>query len=154
MKKNSPPIEKYIFKTKRDKSGCLVWTGYVSNSGYGSFMINGKNVMVHRWAFENFIAPIKPQNDICHKCDNRLCVEPSHLFQGTRLDNMKDCVRKNRHAHGETTYSKLTEQDVLEIKYLSKNGWGSRIMSAFYPVSERHIRSILQGKRWRHLNAA
>lgn len=65
--------------------------------GYGGLTVRGKFTTAHRisWALFNGRYP-KKQMDICHTCDNRKCINPKHLFIGTRSDNMMDCSRKGR----------------------------------------------------------
>lgn len=76
-------------------SGCWEWTGVKSRSGYGRLPVGRKNLMAHRVSF--FLSRGEwPKNLVCHKCDNRLCVRPSHLFEGTHKDNFEDCRSKGR----------------------------------------------------------
>lgn len=91
-------FEKYL---KRDKeTGCLLWTGARSPSGYGKFRLNGKHERAHRVAFikgGGELTPEKPQ--VLHDCplgDNPACCEFAHLRAGTQLENHRDKARKNR----------------------------------------------------------
>jgi hypothetical protein len=78
-------------------SGCLLWLGSVSGSGYGRIRINGVAVSTHRAAWESVNSPIPTGLVVCHKCDVRSCCNPAHLFLGTHKDNAADKVRKGRH---------------------------------------------------------
>jgi hypothetical protein len=94
-KHNIPLDQKLLNRCEFDPvSGCWNWTGFIKNSGYGSFTARkkGKTVTktVHRWAYEVFIGPIEEGAIIRHSCDNKLCINPSHLETGTQKDNMQD----------------------------------------------------------------
>lgn len=85
---------------------CWVWTSGKFKSGYGQFQI-GIPVRVHRVAYAISVAPIPDGMSVLHKCDNKICVNPEHLFLGTQQDNMADKVSKGRQSSGEKSGSRL-----------------------------------------------
>lgn len=109
-----------LFWAHVEKSeGCWNWTGARQKSGYGTFRTysHGKrNAHRYSWFFTHGQMPARDV-DVCHRCDNRLCVRPEHLFLGTRLDNMVDAVNKGRMRRGESRRDcKLTDAEVAAIR--------------------------------------
>lgn len=92
--------EKYIksFWEKVDKSGdCWLWTAARNKKGYGVAWDGDRTQKAHRVSF--FLAHgYMPTLCVLHKCDVPHCVNPDHLFLGTRADNNRDMTRKGRHA--------------------------------------------------------
>jgi len=77
---------------------CWLWQGATNKRGYGRCTVNGVNWYSHRLSWMLHYGAIPVGMFVLHHCDNPSCVRPDHLFLGTQTDNMKDCVRKRRHA--------------------------------------------------------
>lgn len=90
------------FWSRVDKSvtpDCWIWTGTVDRCGYGQLSVNGTVVRAHRFSWEMHHGRSFPEGmHGCHVCDTPGCVNPLHIFPGTRFDNMQDSVQKGRAA--------------------------------------------------------
>jgi hypothetical protein len=79
---------------------CWIWLKSKFDNGYGQQKIKGKNYRVHRLSYRLFVGEIPKGLLICHKCDQKDCINPEHLFLGTQADNMLDMVQKGRSLKG------------------------------------------------------
>lgn len=148
------PIRKDVFESKFVKSdGCWEWAGATNSSGYGSYGMR----LAHRVAFELYKSQIPDGASVCHTCDNRKCVNPDHLWLGSRKDNMRDCIQKGRFSnpprfvgsgHPE---AKLTEEKVRQIRAAVQAGSKKRPLARFYGIDRGTLRSILEYRTWRHV---
>lgn len=72
---------------------CWIWTGHTMTAGYGEMTYRGRNIGAHRFSFLLHSGELEAGRCVLHTCDNRRCVNPSHLYQGTYLDNWRDMSR-------------------------------------------------------------
>lgn len=104
--KPMPEEVRFMAKVAIDlQSGCWEWTGAKAGTGYGVFRRNDprRMMMAHRWIWEYVYGPTDLW--VLHHCDNRRCIRPSHLFVGTRRDNIDDALAKRRYQHGTDHYT-------------------------------------------------
>lgn len=148
------------FWSRVRKSGpdeCWEWTACRYTTGYGAITKNGRNLHGHRLAWQYTFGPIPPGLFVCHRCDNKGCCNPAHLFIGTCLENTRDMIRKGRARHdnnrkGERHYkARLTEADVREIISLKNSGLGAKVLGVRFGVSAANIGSIWGNHIWRHI---
>jgi hypothetical protein len=155
------------FWSKVEKSPeCWIWTACVGQFGYGKFGVAGSTVAAHRYSYELAYGPVPEGLCVLHRCDNRRCVRPEHLFLGTRADNTADMVAKQRAAcgnrHGSRTQPqrtargervagcKLTAENVRQI-FLRGATEFQADLAAEFSVSQSAISAILTRKRWLHV---
>lgn len=137
---------------KGDVDACWEWRGARSAAGYGNVVVRGKTVTAHRVAWETERGPIPEGMQVCHRCDNPLCVRPDHLFLGTAADNMADRNAKGRQARGEKfKRSSLTEEKVREMRVLAKTGVNMSELARRFGVSLPSASRIVRGLDWRHV---
>lgn len=173
------PLQIERFLSKIDTSGeCWEWIGYINKSGYGVYhpRSSRRPLLAHRIARELSCGPIPPGLFVCHKCDNRRCCRPDHLFLGTPADNNRDAMLKGRTALGERNRlrkhpernpmllypekaarmrgggngnSKLTQPQVDEIRRLFRAGMNKSALAAAFGIARSTVRGIVQGESWR-----
>lgn len=136
--------ERFSTKYAVVESGCWEWQGHLNDQGYPMIWHEDKAVRAHRVAFELFNGPVSGDEVICHRCDNPKCVNPTHLFKGTRLDNNLDCSAKGRRPRGTSHWnSKLTESD---IKAILESKERTRVLATRYSVDYSHIYRLRHGQ--------
>ena len=134
-------------------TGCWLWLGGVS-CGYGIANVHGYVERTHRLSYTVFNGIIPDGMYVCHSCDNRLCVNPDHLFIGTPYDNNHDMISKGRSklwGGPSKCYRKLSEDQVRTIRSRLEEGELGTILSIDYGVSPSAISAIKTGLTWRHL---
>lgn len=146
------------FESKYIKAGpdeCWNWTAGTQHGGYGCFCVNYKSMGAHRHSWQFYRGEIPAELGVLHKCDNPRCVNPNHLFLGTRGDNNRDRSRKGRTCKGEDKpTAKLTEEKVRFIRKKYKYGdreFGMYGLARRFSVDVKTLESALKGKNWRHV---
>jgi hypothetical protein len=163
---NKPPSDEERFWAKVDKNGptpehvpelgpCWIWTRGRKKFGYGTVIFNKRNLVAHRVSW--FLRHGRwPEPCALHKCDNPSCVNPDHLFEGTKGDNNLDRDRKGRtvrvrclgEAHGQAV---LTEAAVREIRAAAVAGEHPRSIARRHGVHYYTIKAVLWGRTWKHV---
>ncbi len=138
------------FWSKVDKSGgptaCWPWKACLGTYGYGLFKLDGKAVQAPRIAYELTYGPLK--HNALHRCDNRPCCNPRHIYDGTSQDNIDDMDARGRRVTtpGELNASaKLTRAEVNAIRLDSRS---CRAIARDYAIGKSMVSNIKQGKNW------
>lgn len=139
-------LDRVMGYVAKHENGCWYWKGEIGPHGYGHAWLHGKRLRAHRVVYEVIKGSIPPPPLIlCHTCDNRQCVNPDHLFIGTKGDNIRDAVRKGRYPVGERHWAaKLTDEQASAIK---TSGERQHVLARRYGVSQALISRIKVGLR-------
>lgn len=144
---------------RRGPDDCWEWQSYINDSGYGITRgRKNKAFRAHVMAYEFTYGPVPGNMFVCHKCDNRACCNPAHLFVGTPADNVRDMVEKGRVArdtgrrgelHG---MSKVTDEGVREMRELARDGLSYAELGRRYGISDVQVSRIVRRMCWNHLD--
>ena len=149
------------FWMKVDSGGeCWEWTGACNPRGYGKIGNKDKSAESHRVSWELHRGPVPDGLCVLHRCDNRKCVRPDHLFLGTNKENMDDKVAKGRQARpkGEANgQAKLRESDILAIREMHRRHKRrarvarglNRFLSRWFGVATQTVYEAACGTTWR-----
>lgn len=158
-KERSPVESRFWSKVKRGQE-CWEWQAALFKTGYGKFNLNGKTVKSHRLSWELANGEIPSGLFVLHRCDNRLCVNPSHLFLGTNQDNTDDMWSKGRQqdytniVKGEDVgLSVFTESQVRNIRMAWGQGNHATIkeFAATLGLPYSSTWKIIRRETWKHL---
>lgn len=126
---NAKWLVRITSKCVRDENGCLLWQGLKTWNGYAQDQYRTKTKQLHRVMYQIVHNVTLPSNiDVCHSCDVRHCIEPKHLWTGTRKQNVDDMTAKARHWSKVKTHCKhghpFTPENTEVRKSRGKPGQG------------------------------
>lgn len=121
------------------EGGCWEWNGTRWSSGYGRCL---RNRQAHRVAWEAVNGPIPDGLLVCHRCDNRPCIRPDHLFLGTQHNNLMDASAKHRLLFGDRNHMRRRPDLVEAFRLIAKRPRTSKQIEA-----ARNAGRAFKGKR-------
>lgn len=140
------------------RSGCLEWTG-TKRGGYGRIIVGSRrdgtrrSATTHRLSYELAYGSIPDGMEVCHKCDNPSCVNPSHLFLGSRADNVADRESKRRNitkTGEEQPRAKLTKKIVKDARWeRAFKGTSYQALANRYGVAKKTMMNAVSGTTWK-----
>lgn len=144
-------VDLFWAKVKKS-SGCWLWQGAIGANGYGKISTKvpaPRTIAAHRLSFEP--ATGKDPGVLCvlHRCDVRRCVNPRHLFLGTRHDNMRDMRQKGRGTSGAThPNAKLSDSEVRMLRRLYLSGqMSNKELSMHYRIAQSQVSRLVHRLR-------
>ena len=152
--------ERFMSKVKVSDTGCWEWQASTFSNGYGQFKVANKTFRSHRWSYQHYLGAITDGMFVCHKCDNKRCVNPDHLFLGNQQDNMDDMKSKGRQSLGvRNNRAILNEETVRLIKQflvrhpvqMGRNGGQCNFLSRWFGIHRVTITNISAGYNWKHI---
>lgn len=145
--------ESFWEKVTIHAGSCWEWEAATSSNGYGALHKHQQgSEFAHRYIMKLCGEDIDGKQ-VNHRCDNKICVNPSHLYVGTQAENMADAVERRRLNYGEDHHnSKLRESDVVKIreKYTETNATQGEIADEF-GVNQSTIWEIVNHKTWKNV---
>jgi len=145
-----------FYKNTKQVDDCMIWTKSLDVDRYGiySYIENGvrKTHRAHRFSYELNYGPISPGKMIRHLCNNRSCINPKHLIEGTHAENMKDVALSDIQKGSNHSKAKLNEKQVLKIKkMLIENRLSYAEIAKQFSVSKETISAIKNNRSWQWL---
>ena len=139
-------LERFLAKVKPVESGCHEWQSTMHRDGYGKFYFKGKQVQAHRVAYLLQIGEIADKHYVCHKCDNRKCVNPAHLYAGTAKQNVRDKIERTAW-HGNM---RAPFEVVLKARELYKTGMTQQKIADLLGMHQTQISRYINGRQRLH----
>ncbi len=125
---------------------CWPWLASKCTEGYGKLQVDNKTRKATHVLFYLRQGYWPPKGRfMCHKCDNRICCNPRHLYLGTRKSNVRDMVQRGRCA------TKLTPEDVCSIRAFLRSGKSLVSLARRFGVHQTTIGRIGHRELWVHL---
>ena len=129
---------------------CWIWNGHKLDSGYGQFYTSQRMWRAHRFSYMSYNGIINSDVFICHSCDNKICVNPNHLWEGNHAKNMQDMVIKNRSVSGDYHFHcKISDSKAIDIIHKIKSNYYTNTSQIIrdYNISFNTLYRILNNKR-------
>ena len=143
-------LDTLLAHTTPGENGCLEWKGKKNDTGYGRISIHYDRYKIHRVVYAaangynlHDLDDLKETHKfILHTCDNKICINPEHLYNGDRLDNVRDGV-----ANGKRVGGHLTRRGLKTLHELLANGYSQHSAARMLGISQPYISQIVNGKR-------
>lgn len=152
-------IQRFWNKVSKTEN-CWKWKGPAKSTGYGQLCVKHGTppVSAHRLSWLIHFGEIPDGQCVCHRCDNRICVRPDHLFLGTQSDNLKDMNRKGRRRGPTGTQVFSAKLDPRKVRTIFSLYWESHRkfglvtkLAKQFGVDRSTIYSVIKQTQWKHI---
>lgn len=155
-KKSRTALEYAMDRIVYGMSDCWFWRGHIDkNYGYGMSHFKDKRQRAHRFVWEIWNGKIPPNGCVLHSCDVRNCVNPDHLWIGSRADNNRDCNEKGRRPAPRGMRSGaavLTDESVHQLRRMRlETGLSYSKLAAHFGVTNMTAFNAITGRSWSHI---
>ena len=131
---------------------CWPWKGCLRAYGYGHFRLSHSEKLIgaHVYAYRLAYGEAPTGLHILHKCDNRACCNPAHLYAGTHADNMRDMAERNRSAHGHRNgQAKLRDDEVEMIRRLyAEETYNQEVLAEIFSITQGSVSRLVRGQHY------
>jgi hypothetical protein len=138
---------------------CWIWTSSLDKNGYGTFSGLGQS-KAHRFSFLLANGALAQGSFVCHRCDNRACVRPSHLYLGDAGSNGTDASARKHYRYGhhpvvlrgsQIAKAKMTDSQVAEARRRYAAGARLSELMQTFDMSKSGIQALVTGRTWKHV---
>lgn len=139
-------LSEIFLRSKENSNGCIEWIGSRDRCGYGLIIRQRKRYVVTRLVM-HLVNNFDLSSSLCvlHKCDNPSCVNPDHLFLGTKKDNSLDAYKKGRRKH------KLSAETVQSLRQEYAKGTTYKKLAVMFDINTQTVWSIVRRRSWKHI---
>lgn len=141
-------LHRFMANVEVRPDGCWLWRGTLRNKHYGQFKVGETKNLAHRWILEFALErELVAAECALHTCDVQLCVNPDHLFVGTKGDNNRDRAAKHRSAYGERSgRAKHSNELIAKVRAALATGLSQSEAARRYGVEGSYVCRIANGK--------
>jgi hypothetical protein len=143
-------VKKRLLNKVKIENECWLWEGCLNHVGYGQSSYRSKQMTVHRLSWKVFKGDFDSKLCVLHKCDNRNCINPEHLYLGNQCDNMQDAFDRGRKTTKRENHprAKVTKELSKEIIQHRKSGMSQQKIGDLYGVSQGVISKVVLRLHW------
>lgn len=144
MGRKKQTLDKLLSNTIKD-GDCLIWTKCCDKDGYGISSIGGKKMPAHRAAM--ILSGVLVNDYVLHKCNNRKCINPEHLYVGTQQQNVQDQIDSGSFVYG--SKNGMAKLDEMSVEHIRSSGFSTRQLADYYDVSYYTVWDVRNFRSWK-----